>query len=219
MPVTELARLIVQPGTDVLSPELLANLAKAKDAMQQASGSNFWYYQCVEDPDVIFILGSWPSVDFHMLEFIPGQPNQEILALLKDQVTVEWMFHLDIDQRTHPLPINRNTIAIVRHFISAEQDEAFQSTFESNKDTLVSFIGAADHVSAGWRVDRGYDPSVEGDRIGKEFVLFSAWDSVEHHHDFGRTEESQQYGRIFNHIDGLEIKHAKVLDVEGQGRK
>jgi hypothetical protein len=55
MSVTELARLTLQSGNEAASPALLDNLAKAKDAMMKASGSEFWYYHCVEDPKVIFI--------------------------------------------------------------------------------------------------------------------------------------------------------------------
>jgi len=99
MLVTELARLSLQPDTESIVSRIAGEPREAKEVMQQASGFEFWYYQCVEDPNVIFILGSWPSVDFHMREFIPSQPNQELLASLKDQVTVEWMFHLNIDPK------------------------------------------------------------------------------------------------------------------------
>ncbi|OCT53294.1 EH domain binding protein epsin 2 [Cladophialophora carrionii] len=212
MPVTELARLSLQSGTEASSPALLTNLAKAKEAMMEASGFEFWYYHCVEDPRIIFILGAWPSVEFHMQEFIPSQPNQELLALLKDQLTVDWMFHLDIDQVTHPLPLSRDMVAIVRHFMKDGDKEAFRSTFEAEKYQLESFVGQA-RALGGWRIDIGYDPSAESGNRKEEFVLFTAWDSVEHHDQFANTEGFQKYRQIRNNIDGAEIKHAKLLDV------
>lgn len=220
MPVTELARLSLQPGTEVSSPRLLSNLAKAKDVMEEASGFKFRYYHCVEEPSVVFILGAWPSVDFHMQEFIPGQANQELLALLKDQITVEAMFHLDLDQSVRSLPLSKDMIAVVRHFITEGEKDSFMATFENNKHELESFIGSEDHVVGGWRVDKGYDPSVEGEKRTEEFVLFTAWDSVEHHFEFAKTEGFQRYSKIRNHVDGADIKHAKELvDLGDQGQK
>ncbi|ETI27812.1 hypothetical protein G647_00261 [Cladophialophora carrionii CBS 160.54] len=218
MPVTELARLSLQSGTEASSPALLTNLAKAKEAMKEASGFEFWCYHCVEDPRVIFILGSWPSVEFHMQDFISSQPNQELLALLKDQLTVDWMFHLDIDQVTHPLPLSRDMVAIVRHFVKDGDKEAFKSTFEATRYELESFVGK-EKVVGGWRIDNGYDPSAEGENRKEEFVLFTAWDSVEHHDKFANTEGFQKYSQIRNNIDGAEIKHAKLLDVGELVRK
>lgn len=220
MPVTELARLSLHPGTEASSPTLLSNLAKAKDVMEEASGFKFRYYHCVEEPNFIFILGAWPSVDFHMQEFIPGQANQELLALLKDQVTVDFMFHLDLDQGVHPLPLSKDVIAVVRHFMKEGDKDGFTATFENNKHELESFVRSDRHVVGGWRVDKGYDPSVDGEKRTEEFVLFTAWDSVEHHFGFAKTEGFQRYSKIRNHIDGADIKHAKELvDLGGQGLK
>ncbi|EXJ63903.1 hypothetical protein A1O7_00238 [Cladophialophora yegresii CBS 114405] len=212
MPVSELARLTLRSGTEASSPALLMNLAKAKEAMVEASGFEFWYYHCVEDPRVIFILGSWPSVEFHMQDFIASEPNQELLTLLKDQITVDWMFHLDIAQTTHPLPLSRDMIAIARHFIKDGAKEAFKSTFEARRYELESFLGKENMVG-GWRIDAGYDPSEEDESRKEEFVLFTAWDSVEHHGEFAETEGFQKYSQTRNHIDRAEIKHAKLLQV------
>ena len=52
-----------------------------------------------------------------MEEFIPGRPNQDLFALLKDQVTVNWMSHLDLDQTVNLLPLRGNLIAIDRQFV------------------------------------------------------------------------------------------------------
>ncbi|KAJ9608165.1 hypothetical protein H2200_007153 [Cladophialophora chaetospira] len=216
MAVTELARLRLLAGTEPSSPELLAGLAQAKEVMQQSSGFDFWFYQCVETPHVIFILGSWPSVQFHMQEFIPSQPNQDLLALLKDQITVEWMFHLDIDQSSTPLPLNRGMVAVDRHVISDGQKEAFQSTFEKSKHGLGSFIDGPNHVVGGWRIEEGYDPSLEGDEAKAEFVLFTAWDSVEHHLEFQRQEGFQNYSQIRKHTDAVDITHAKLFNVQAE---
>ncbi|KAL6245612.1 hypothetical protein RBB50_007611 [Rhinocladiella similis] len=212
MPVTELALLRLRPGTEWPAAELIAHLRKAKSVMESASGFKFCYYRAVEDPDVIFIFGEWPSVEFHMTNFIPSQENQELLELLKDQVTVEWMFHLDIDQTQSPLPWHRRVIAVVRHFIADGEKESFQATFQENKHNLEAFIGGSDRVVGGWRIDKGVDPSLEGE-LKSEYVLISGWRSVEQHQDFAKTEGFQKYGQIRNHLAGADIKHAVRVDL------
>ncbi|KIX02151.1 uncharacterized protein Z518_08090 [Rhinocladiella mackenziei CBS 650.93] len=210
MAVTELALLRLLAGTEASSPSLLANLAKAKNVMEQASRFKFHYYHCVEDPRVIYVIGTWPSVEFHMEQFIPGQPNQEMLALLKDQVSVEWMFHSAIDQTIQPLPLGKEMVAIGRHFVKDGDKAAFEATFARNKHELESFIGGADQVVGGFRLDTGFDPSLQGERK-EEFVLFTGWGSVEEHFAFARTEGFERYQQIRNHLDGADIKHAVPL--------
>jgi heme-degrading monooxygenase HmoA len=109
-------------------------------------------------------------------------------------------------------------IAIARHFITDGEKEAFKGTFEATRYELESFVGKR-HVVGGWRIDIGYDPSAERENRKDEFVLFSAWDSVERHGEFAKTEGFQKYSQIRNHIDGAEIKHAKLLQVGEQVRK
>ncbi|KAI1608043.1 hypothetical protein EDD36DRAFT_423925 [Exophiala viscosa] len=217
MSVTELALLRIDPGTDVSSPTLLANLSEAKSVMERASGFKFHYYHCVEDPSLVFILGAWPSIDFHMKEFIPGEANQEILDLLKRQLVVEWMFHLDVDQAKTALSLSEKFIAIGRHFIREGEEDVFRSTFKAKKHELESFIGGAGHVVGGFRLDDGFEPATEGDRK-EEFVLFTAWNSVEHHFGFARTEGFEKYGQIRNHIEQADIKHATRLNVDEKTR-
>ncbi|EXJ88964.1 hypothetical protein A1O3_02028 [Capronia epimyces CBS 606.96] len=220
MPVTELALLRLLPGIEVSSPALLANLSKAKDVMEGASGHKFQYYHCIEDPSLIFIIGAWASVTFHMQEFIPSRANQEILSLLKDQITVHWMFHLDIDQTATPLPLQGHALAIGRHFIDKGEKDVFQSRFEASRDELEGVIGGIGHVVGGYRMDKGFDPLLlslpsreEGER--EEFVLFTGWDSVEHHHRAlsAETEGFEESCQIRNYLGGADIKHGSLLHV------
>lgn len=179
--------------------------------MEKASGFEFHYYRCVESPDIIYIIGAWPSVDFHMQDFIPSAANQDLLVLLKDLVVVEWMFHVDIDQTKRKLPLDRTTVAIGRHSIKAGERDRFQKTFEENKHHLESFIAGEGQVVGGDRLDTGFDPSIEGDRK-EEFVLFTGWHDVEQHGNFAKREGFEEYAKIRDHIGGADIKHAVRLN-------
>lgn len=211
MAVTELACLRLKPEQG-LSPELLAKLATAKWVMEKASGFNFHYYHCVESPGLVFIIGAWPSIEFHMLDFIPSQANQDLLGLLKDEVVVEWMFHLNIDQTKRCLPLHRAVVAIGRHFIKDNERDHFQKTFDENKHYLESFIGGEELAVGGYRLDKGFDPSLEAEPK-EEFVLFTTWHDVEQHGEFAKTDGFEKYAQIRDHLAGADIKHAVRLDV------
>lgn len=50
-----------------------------------------------EDPAYVYLLGGWASVAEHFGDWITSEPNQRLLAELKDKLSIEWLFHLDID--------------------------------------------------------------------------------------------------------------------------
>lgn len=216
MAVTELACLRL--GSDqALLPELLAKFARARSVMEKASGFKFHFYHCVESPELIYIIGAWPSVEFHMQDFIPSPANQDLLELLKDEVVVEWMFHLDIDQAKRQLPLGREIVAIGRHFIKDNEEKQFQKTFEENKHYLESFIGGEELVVGGFRLDEGFDPSLEGNRK-EEFVLFTGWHGVAQHGEFAKTDGFEKYGQIRDHLAGADIKHAVQVSLNDHAR-
>lgn len=212
MPVVELAQLRLKQNRKTVSPSVSKNLLKAKTVMEEASNYTFTYYHRVEDPSIIYIVGAWPSVDFHMQEFIPGAPNQELLELFKDDLSVEWMFHVELKPFVNPLPVEREIIAIGRHFVKTEKVHDFETTFTANRHELESHIGGAEYVNGGWRVDDGFDPESSGER-DEEFVLFTSWNSVEMHGDFAQTAGFAKYSRIRDHLIGAKIHHARRLDI------
>ena len=54
---------------------------------------------------------------------------------------------------------------------------------------------------------------MEKEAEGKEeWVLFSGFDSVEHHIGFSKTDEFQRYRGIVEYVDGFELKHMKRLE-------
>ncbi|KEF57775.1 uncharacterized protein A1O9_05695 [Exophiala aquamarina CBS 119918] len=212
MAVTELACLRLRPG-QALSPELLAKLATARSVMEKASGFKFHYYHCLESPERVFIIGAWPSIDFHMQDFIPSQANQDLLSLLKDEVAVEWMFHLSFDQTERSLPLGSAAVAIGRHFIKDDEKRYFQKAFDENKHYLEDFIGGKELVVGGYRLDKGFDPSLEAEP-DDEFVLFTGWHEVEQHGDFAKTDGFEKYALIRDHLAGADIKHAVRLEVD-----
>jgi hypothetical protein len=214
MPVTEIALLKLLPDIDISSLLLRACLRKAKTTMEKASGSEFWYYHSIDRPEQIYILGQWPSVDFHMDEFIPSPENLDLLALLKDQITVEWMFHVDIDQGKQQLPQSKNVLAITRYLVPSIGREIFQGVFDANRHHLESLIEDGSEVVGGWKVDKGIGQAWPIESISDEFVLFTAWDNVDQCYDFCSAHGFEEDIQIRDHIVGVETRHAVKLDVD-----
>jgi hypothetical protein len=213
MPVTEIALLKLLPGVEASSLLLRACLRKAKETMEKASGSEFWYYHSIDCPEQIYILGQWPSVGFHMDEFIPSPENQGLLALLKDQISVEWMFHVDVDQMKQPLPLSKKVLVVEQYFTPDVGREIFQETFNANRHHLDAFVGGGSQVVGGWKIDKGAGQIAVKEPVPEVFVLFIAWDSVEQYFNFDSVDGFEEYVQIRDLITGIETSRAVKLDV------
>jgi hypothetical protein len=214
MPVTELALLHLPSKNSIDSATLRSKLTHAKTVMQTYTGRSFYFLQQVEDPSLIYIIGEWDSLAQHMEHFIPGKENQAVLESLKDDVTVEWLLHIDVPHAGLPLPKDDSSTSkalsgklvwsIVRHFIRDGERGKFQNAFDDNKQYLQDFVTEG-QIGGGWRVDR--------DEEKEEWVLFCPWTGVEQHSEFARTDGFGKYGGIREYIAGAEIKHARLLDL------
>jgi heme-degrading monooxygenase HmoA len=216
MAVTELALLHLLPPTNATDASLLSHLRQAKSAMEASSGFPFHFFHCLEDPSLIFILGGWPSVQYHMEEWIPSKENQELLEVLKDEVEVEYMFHLDLDRKEREVPVGTVVMAFGRHFIRSGEKEGFERVFEEVKGKLEGFIGGKERVVGAWRVDWGYvngEAPKGHEKEKEEWVLFTGWESKERHMEFAQTEEFMAYSRIRAFVEGADTKHGVKMEV------
>lgn len=59
-------------------------------------------------------------------------------------------------------------------------------------------------VAGGWRIEKETEDK-------EEWVLFSGFDSVEHHIGFSKTDEFRKYRSIVEHVDSFEVKHMEHL--------
>ncbi|KAF2120750.1 hypothetical protein BDV96DRAFT_565460 [Lophiotrema nucula] len=212
-PITEVALLRLLPPTTADDVSLKAKLANAQKVMETYTGRTFFYLQQVEDPSLIYIVGEWASLKQHMRDFIPSADNQALLESLKDELTVEWLLHLDCPQINLPLPkridgtvkpSNATIFSIARHYIKAGEKRDFKNTFEENRHYLDASVTEA-IIGGGCRVDK--------EEENEEFVLFCPWKDIEQHFAFGKTEDFAKYAKIRDHIDGADIKHAKILEL------
>jgi heme-degrading monooxygenase HmoA len=207
MTVTELAVLHTLPNgsSKVPSEKLLAKLKSAKEVLESNSGYSFSFFQQYEDPTVIYIVGRWLSTAAHEA-FLPSSQNLALLDLFKGQIDIEniLMYHLELDADATPLPLNAPAVSVNRHFIKHRQRDAFQKRFEQVKPLLQDYTKPRP-LAGGWRIEKETEEK-------EEWVLFSGFDSVEHHIRFSKTDEFQNYRGISEYVDGFDLKHMKRLE-------
>lgn len=210
MTVTEIALLRLSSGVSHNDTNLLSKLAQAKTIMQNYTARTFYYLQQVEDPTYIYVIGEWESLGQHMDDFIPGSDNQAVLESIKGLISVDWLLHIDVSHSDLPLAstgTNKqkdSVYAISRHFVKNGQRGDFWHTFDTEKYHLQDFVTNG-KIGGGWRVDK------EGGK--DEWVLLTPWTSVRQHHAFAETDGFVEYGKIREYIEGVEIKHARILDI------
>lgn len=171
--------------------------------METFTNRAFYFFLQIENPAFLYIIGEWEDIKQHRDEYIPSEANRQILELLKDEVSVEWLLHIDTDQEN--LPLSAPIISIGRHFISLGQKEAYNGTFESVSHHLKSYLTPS-HFARGWRLDRE-----EGDDK-EEDLLIVGWDDVASHHRFAQTDGFKQFAHIRKFMKDADIKHAKRLN-------
>lgn len=204
MAVTELALLSLLPPSTLNDTSLWKKLNSAKNAMETFTQRNLFFFSQIENPASLYIIGEWEDVKQHREDYIPSQTNQQMLALLKDQVSVEWLIHIDIDQEN--LPFSAPIISVSRHFISSGQKETYGGTFEAVSHHLRSYVTPS-HFARGWRTEREEGSDQEED------LLIAGWDNVASHHAFAQSDGFEELARIREFMKDADIKYAKRIDV------
>ncbi|KAJ5478861.1 hypothetical protein N7530_004370 [Penicillium desertorum] len=180
MPVTELALLRLK---------------------SEYSGYPVTYLRQLEDPLSLYLLGGWESVEKHTGEgqWLSLEVNQNLLAKLKDNVDVSWMFHLDVDPSK--IPLDAPVLAITRCFVEPSKKKDFDAAFKAGVSHLNASTAPFSSCGA-WRIDK------EGE--DEEFVLFSGWNEVNDHIAFGESENSEEFGKLKALAKDADVKHVHV---------
>jgi quinol monooxygenase YgiN len=218
MTVTEFAILpLNHPLTkdnSTLPEPLIEKLQTAKKVLESSARYPFHYFQQIEDPSTIYLIGKWGSVAEHE-EFLSSAENQALLDLLKNDITMSvdgdrkmTMWHLDTDVFALNISSGEKSvftapaISCNRHFVPAEKKEAFVKKFQEIRGLLEAYTKPF-KVIGGWRIEKEV---VEG-KEREEWALFSGFESVDHHFAFAKTEEFTKYKEIISFVDGFEVRH------------
>lgn len=220
MPVTEFALLplthALTQENPSLPPSLITKLKTAKTVLETASKYTFHYFQQIEDPSIIYIIGKWDSPAAHGI-FLPSPENQRLLEMLKDDIESEdpkrkmSMWHLDSDvfkiDKGEEWVFDAPVISCNRNFVAKEKKEGFEKKFREVKYLLEEYTKPY-KVVGGWRIEKESEESEEKE----EWVFFSGFESVDHHMGFAKMEGFAKYGGIVDFVDGFEVRHLKKVE-------
>lgn len=216
MAVTELACLRLSPPTTATTPSLLTHLKQVQEAQEIYSGHSVRYYHCLEDPSTVFMVGGWSSIHTHMKEWIPSNKNQDLLQLLKDEVGVDWMWHIDLDPTAHqPLDV-ASILVISKHKIKHGKKEKCAGLGVVRR-ALEQSVGDNHVAKAGWRLDKGFvadearDDFDEGEDA--EWVSFRCCESDQDRDHLSQRQGLEEYGQVRDFVEVFDVKHAVRLEV------
>ena len=214
-PMCELALLQLKDGITVDSPDIASKLKHVRDVRAKASSKPFYFLHSIEEPDKLYMLGSWNSVDEHSQaslnlaelysclqadKFVASEDNEALRQTLRDQLDILNILHFLWDEQP-PIPSADQVLAIAKHAVPQGTDEEFEQAFEPAMALIEKTVPA----KAVW--------AVEQDAKGNhQWVVFSVWDSPQAHYTFAGTEEFAKVGLpVKDKVDGSEFKHATLF--------
>lgn len=211
MPVTELAIIRLAPGVSIANKSFRDKLLRSKEVMENAlnlTGRRFVYYQGVEDPQVIYLLGDWQSPEEHWKEFIPSAENQGLLEMLKDDFDIATIEMYHVDTPIVNVPTGTEVMSIGWHRVRAQDKEAFETRFAECKQWLDHYVSQDTKPGGGWRIEKAAGRQEEEE---EEWVLFCGWKTVEEHKGFSSTEDFNKYSRIRDFVQEFNVKHGQRI--------
>jgi hypothetical protein len=217
--VLELACLRLLPGIEVSSQDLIGNLKKAKETMEAASktGLAFHFFSCIEDSSLIFLLGAWQSVKQHMEEFIPSDANQNLLQLVKNLLSVEWMFHVDLVDpgfaRYHELL--QQPVAVFDRRVFKLTDDELHNSDKAQKAIeyhMKTHIAEKERHMCGWREDWNAEERIS--ELMDEYVVISGWKTMEQYQKDLNLEHTRYGVRWLDYVSRLEARAAVLIKLE-----
>lgn len=196
MSVLELAIFSIKSPHTVATPALQSALKNALQVLHTASGFTFDLLSQIEDPSIIYLLGSWSSIEAHK-EFLVSAENATLLEAVRELINVDLMLHAQIDKAT--LPLAAPFIIVSRTVVKAGEKKNFEAVLDATRDYVTEHTKPY-LAAGGWRAD---EDAVE------EWVQFTGFQSAEQYQAFPKTE----YGKMMEFVEKYhDLGHAKALD-------
>jgi len=108
------------------------------------------------------------------------------------------------------VPLAAPVVGIGRHHVKTGMKAGFEGCFGGVRGVLRGVTGVWE-VAGGWRVDE--EEGEKGGEKGGEWLLFTGWESVAQHQEFGKSEKFKEYAEIKEFLEGFEVKHAVKYEV------
>jgi hypothetical protein len=201
MSVLEICLLKVRDSIHPTEPALLFALQKARTGLKEkVINTHSRFYQCIDDPSRIYILGIWPSLGRHH-EFLASPEKSAILDSQEESFDFGWVIHVPMNEM-EDLPLKAPVLDLGYFRFKEGQDGRFGDVWAKYRDQVVECTNPYP-VMDGWRVDVN-----KGDL--KEFVVLTGWEEKEFtaktrpkYHDYASVRET---------CDSWEVVHLKDME-------
>jgi heme-degrading monooxygenase HmoA len=190
MPILELTQLRLK-GPSATDPALLQDLSTVREKLQTKSQ----FYSCIEDPTLIYILGSWLSLEQHR-RFLASPSRNEVLGPQESVLQFCWTVHMELDSMSS-LPLDAPVLAIERLLVEENSIDMFdQAALRHARHLQGSHPFKVVH---GWRCDTP---------TGRhEALIFSGWKNADAHVTFKEKDE----GRSDGDSAAVSVQHEQML--------
>ncbi|KAF2266622.1 hypothetical protein CC78DRAFT_120852 [Lojkania enalia] len=198
MPILEVTKLRLK-GVQATDPTLLKNLSSVRSKLQ----TNSQFYNCIEDPSLIYILGIWPSLDAHD-HFLASPTRSEVLGPQEEFLEFQWTIHMELDAMSS-LPLNAPVMAISRLFVKAESVDAFSGAVLPHERTTEDAASKPYNAVKSWRCDA--EPGKH------EAVIFTGWDTAQAHAVFtAEVRGTTEHAAISQHYEGMDVQLVRNME-------
>ncbi|KAF1834988.1 hypothetical protein BDW02DRAFT_314285 [Decorospora gaudefroyi] len=198
MPVLELTQLRLK-GSTADDPTLLQSLSTVRAKLQTSSQ----FYNCIDDPTVVYILGIWPNLGAH-LDFLASPGRDEILGPQEDMLQFCWTIHVELGGMSL-LPLDAPVLAIETLRVRRDCVEAFEQAVM--RHTQQPPPGSRSFkVAHGWRCD-----AASGNY---EALIFSGWENVQAHITLTMSKScnSNDVAAIDGQYETMQVTHARNME-------
>lgn len=208
MAILEICQLKIKSHLSHDDPSLLVALQKARTKLRnKVVDTQSRFYRCIEDPSLIYIMGTWPSLDKHK-EFLASSHKAEILDEQDKLFDFQWIIHThrtEIDGALETVPLQAPVIAIARLYINEEGVSSYQALIDKYAKVVEDGTKPYKPFSA-WRVDC--------DDGKYEHLMITGWEKDSDHFEFARKtiDTYPEYGGVKDYYEGADVKHVKDME-------
>ncbi|KAN0110957.1 hypothetical protein V8E51_007344 [Hyaloscypha variabilis] len=206
MPVLEVLQLKVKPTITPTNPSILTSLHTVRSLLaSKIHPTQSRFYQSIEDPSLIFVLGLWDSLSQHQT-FLSSPFRAEVLAPQEDLLDFSWCVHIPIGKR-EDLPLEAPIVSVARIKLKSGEHVQLHKEITGRYREVLEETTKPFGVVERWILDGGE----EGER---EQVVITGWTGKEEHLAFsaGLRERFEDYRSLRGHWESVVASHMRDME-------
>lgn len=203
MAILEVLQLRIKPDLQPTDPSILKGLQSARQKLKDlVSDTQSRFYQSTDDPSIIHVLGTWPTLAAHHA-FIESPTRLDVLRDQEGLLDFAWVLHVEIDSMSS-LPLDAPVLAIERLHVKSGEHVIEYNLIMSG---LVGRIQeATEHyrVVVGWRCDS--EPGKQ------ESLVFTGFETSSHASTVKARVGSAEWESLMDHLEDTEVAYGKDME-------